>query len=439
MHVSSRARNAALVVMAPLIAAALLAFGLTAPTVASAARAAAAGAASPAKAPPPPPCQDWTGGPPYNAASTGDADDLTSVAVLGSCDAWAVGYYSYDCSDQTLIEHWGGLDWTPYDGVNPGGCAGDSVLTSVAGSDATHVWAVGYYYDGKGYQTLVEQWKASTKTWVLVPSANLGPVNATNELTGVAVQGGEVWAVGFYSDGSADQTLIEHLVTTRTGNVFKSVSSPDAGGTTQNNVLNAVTAGIGSGNTWAVGDYTASSKSTKRKDQQVLVERYKGGSWSRVPASSPAQGTSGSTAGFNSVSYVSADDVWAVGQDGASTDQVPLVEHWNGHTWSVPQAKLPKLASTAILSGVVAQVDSSKKENADRVWAVGTLGQADDDDAQTLLLYWDGRAWTQLPSPNPYQYISQLLGIGASSLGNLWAVGYANQDGTSVTMAMHCC
>jgi hypothetical protein len=440
MHMSSRARNAALVMIAPLLAAALLAFGLTAPTAASAARAAAAGAASRAKAPAPPPCQDWTGASsPVNPGAPGDANDLSSVAVVGTCNSWAVGYYNtntFDCtSDQTLIEHWGGLDWTQFPGVNPGGCATDSVLTSVAAADATHVWAVGYYYDGHGDQTLVEQWKASTKTWVRVPSANLGTVNAANELTGVAVQGGQVWAVGFYSDGTADQTLTEHLVVTRTGSSFRPVKSPDAGGTTQNNVLNAVAVGAGPGNIWAVGDYTAPGTSTRRKDQQVLVERYKGGSWSKVPANAPGEAAAGSTAGLNSVSSISADDVWAVGQDGPSTDQAVLVEHWDGHRWSVPKTKLPKLTSAATLSGVVAQSDSSAKRSPDRVWAVGYY----DGDVQSLLLYWDGLRWTQLPSPDPKQHTNQLLGIGAASLSNLWAVGYADQDGTNVTMAVHCC
>ena len=86
----------------------------------------------------------------------------------------------------------------------------ENVLYGVTCISPSNCWAVGEYYSsvsGK-YKTLIEQWNGSA--WSIVPSPN---ANATedNELYGVTcLSASDCWAVGEYSNGTADQTLVEH-------------------------------------------------------------------------------------------------------------------------------------------------------------------------------------------------------------------------------------
>ena len=87
-----------------------------------------------------------------------------------------------------------------------------SVLTGVAATSAIDAWAVGQYYNGATYQTLIEHWDGTA--WVVQPSPNVG--NSVNVLYGVAAPSGtDAWAVGDYtvngtSGVTGHRTLIEH-------------------------------------------------------------------------------------------------------------------------------------------------------------------------------------------------------------------------------------
>jgi len=79
-------------------------------------------------------------------------------------------------------------------------------LVSVSALSNNDAWAVGYYLPNPSTVfNLTERWNGSH--WKVVPSPNPGPDN----LRGVAlVPGtGQAWAVGFYSNGSDEQTLTE--------------------------------------------------------------------------------------------------------------------------------------------------------------------------------------------------------------------------------------
>lgn len=52
---------------------------------------------------------------------------LEGVAVSGS-SAWAVGYYSAETADQTLIESWNGASWVIQPSPDPGGPSQNSRL-----------------------------------------------------------------------------------------------------------------------------------------------------------------------------------------------------------------------------------------------------------------------------------------------------------------------
>ena len=75
---------------------------------------------------------------------------------------------------------------------------------------------------------------------------------------------------------------------------------------------------------------------------------------------------------------------------------------------------------------------------ADNAWAVG---DSDFNGTQaSLILHWDGTAWTQVPSPNPSS-MDFLTAVAASSASNAWAVGQFTDDNTAINqnMAIHCC
>jgi hypothetical protein len=54
-------------------------------------------------------CVSWTGVQPPNPGTS--FNELAGVAVLSSCNAWAVGDYFTGPTRQTLIEHWNGSSW----------------------------------------------------------------------------------------------------------------------------------------------------------------------------------------------------------------------------------------------------------------------------------------------------------------------------------------
>src|SRR5205814_8590650 len=67
-------------------------------------------------------------------------------------------------------------------------------LSSISASSPTDAWAVGTYSNGTNNQTLIEHWNGSV--WSRVNSPNPGP--AHNILTGVSAVGpNNAWVVGF--------------------------------------------------------------------------------------------------------------------------------------------------------------------------------------------------------------------------------------------------
>ncbi|MEO8286579.1 MAG: hypothetical protein ABI670_09105, partial [Chloroflexota bacterium] len=56
----------------------------------------------------------------------------------------------------------------------------------------------------------------------------------------------------------------------------------------------------------------------------------------------------------------------------------------------------------------------------------------------TLVVHWDGRTWTQVPSPNFASANNELKGVVAISAIDAWAVGYANiTESISQPIIMH--
>jgi hypothetical protein len=342
----------------------------------------------------------WTPVEPHNPGSA--ANVLNGVATLPNGHVWAVGSYSNGTAEQTLIEHWNGTCWKRFPSPNPGGPSNNNGLAAVAADSPSDAWAVGSYSDGTHNRTLIEHWNGSK--WMRVPSPT--PGGLAGGLSAVAViSSSDVWAVGSYFDTSVDddEELIEHW----DGTSWTTMPSPR--GTAGVGELDGLAA-TSSSDVWAVGSYQVGARET-------LIEHWDGTSWTVVP--SPSPGPDGFGGELRAVTAVSSTSAWAVGDDGAT-----LIEHWNGSAWKVATSPSPP---SSVLNGVTAVSSTS-------AWAVG-------DDGATLIEHWNGSAWKVVPSPNPGTGGTgdQLNAVSAVSSTSAWAAGDYTTATQSKTLALHCC
>src|SRR5215469_5143021 len=146
-------------------------------------------------------------------------------------------------------------------------------------------------------------------------------------------------------------------------------------------------------NAWAVGG-TA---------DQPYILGWNGTIWRQVPV--PKKSVPGELLG---ITVVSAKDAWAVGNANGA-----LLLHWDGAGWhEVSNRWQPGGGS---LWGVAAR-------SARDVWAVGTAG------FNSLILRWNGVAWTRLGGPRYGRWGFNIQGIAMPSPNLAWLVGQA-KDG----------
>src|SRR5215813_12702790 len=175
---------------------------------------------------------------------------LTGVDTLADGSAWAVGFQTAaNGTRRTLIEQASGGTWTPVASPNDGDLGADNSLTAIGGTQATGLWAVGWRESPGGLQPLVLRYDTTrpSPAWVSVTGAGGVPAPGVIDtvLTGVDVQSAsDVWAVGYYFDGSADRPLALHW----DGSSWSNSPIPGAG------LLRKVRA-AGPGNVWAAGTY----------------------------------------------------------------------------------------------------------------------------------------------------------------------------------------
>src|SRR6266566_4410465 len=198
-----------------------------------------------------------------------------------------------------------------------------------------------------------------------------------NELYGVsAVSGSNAWAVGRQNSTGVFKTLILHW----NGAAWSTVKSPSP--SSSDAELFGVSTRSGS-DAWAVGNY----------DSNTLIVHWNGTAWTQVKTPSLGPGVYG---GLNGVSAVSGSDAWAVGSHSIPSDpgrSRTLVLHWNGTAWSKINSPTPNPNDLNFLEGVSARSGSD-------AWAAGrywnTTGVA-----RSLILHWNGTAWSKINSPNP--------------------------------------
>jgi len=209
---------------------------------------------------------------------------FTDVDTLPDGSAWAAGFQTAtDGTRQTLIEQESGGTWTPVASPDDGTATTDNSLTAIAGNQATGLWAVGWRESPSGLQPLILSYDTTqpSPSWVSVTGAGGVPVlpgAIDTVLTGVDVlSASDVWAVGYYFDGGANQPLALHW----DGTTWSNSPIPGAG------MLRRVRA-LAPDNVWAAG--TVYNGDLQR--YQSLVEHFDGTSWAPVQsANAPAADT----------------------------------------------------------------------------------------------------------------------------------------------------
>ena len=145
---------------------------------------------------------------------------------------------------------------------------------------------------------------------------------------------------------------------------------------------------------------------------ETLIEVWNGSTWSIV--SSP-NATSSQNNILHSVSCVSSNFCVAVGEFNNGSAFQTLVLHWNGSAWSVVSSP----NTSAVLDNTLAAVSCVSSS------FCSAVGYYDNGaDLQPLSLTWNGSTWTSTPVPVPGSvYPSRFFDVSCSSESLCFAVG----------------
>ena len=317
------------------------------------------------------------------------ANELYGSAALSASAAWAVGswYDTNRAAPRTLIERWNGTAWSTV--TSPNATEYYNELRDVDAASATGAWAVGYANSSSGVNgvprnTLALRWNGTA--WSVVPTPQPGA--NFRQLYGVkAVSATDAWSVGWYYDTSLHgEALILHW----NGTAWTQVTAPDPG--TSGNGLESIT-GIAANDLWAVGNYSDGALI------HPLAVHYDGSRWVRTPMPESSTRTL-----LHSVTALSPSDVWAVGSK--NDYSAPVAYHWNGSFWSEVPTGLAAGTGNNVLYGVAGTA-------AGQVWAVGYSSAG--GSTQPIIQRWNGTTFTSEKVPR--QEIGGLLYSVAATAG----------------------
>ena len=299
----------------------------------------------------------WVEVPSPNPAGE-SVSDLLAVDAVSTDDVWAVGNSGVAETSHTIIEHWDGDQWS----LMPGSRTGE--LYAVKAISTDNVWAVGNYYDDSSVsRTMVMHWDGTA--WSTVDSPDLpGHLYSLS-----AISDNDIWAAGFEHVGEVNQMLVEHW----DGTSWTVVKTPTPGFYSE---LYGITA-FSPTNVWAVGN---SAKTAK--PQTSIMMHWNGTKWTKDAS------TMGRTGPYLfGMSAVSSSKIWAVGEGTSQT----LTAKFNGTRWHEVDSSSPD-NNIGELFGVHARTGND-------VWAVGRLTDENTGVQSGLIEHWDGHTWTIVPSP----------------------------------------
>jgi hypothetical protein len=170
---------------------------------------------------------------------------------------------------------------------------------------------------------------------------------------------------------------------------------------------------------WVVGVTLTNLSGGGPSQVSPLMESWNGSTWTLVAPPLPP----GDGGGLFGATCVNASDCWAVGAvvaSGASNPTGTLFEHWGGTGWSPfpsPSPSGPGVAGALITSVSCASATSC--------FAVGYATDANGNNLADVIEQWNGSSWSILPGPSTGQAFDQLLAVRCLSAVDCWAVGNA--------------
>jgi VCBS repeat protein len=331
-------------------------------------------------------------------APTGSSE-LTAASFSSAGQLWAVGdvYNAPLRANRTLIERFDGSRWSLVSSPNQG--AKTNGLNSVSMLPGGG-WAVGYAIEAGAYQPLALRWNGSA--WSLAsPTKLTGDAYFTSVDT---LADGTAWAAGFQTSAGTSRTLIERA----SGGTWALVASPNDGADSADNTLMAV-GGTRATGLWAVGYWLS------RTGLRPLVLRYdmalSSPSWVSVSGTGGVPSPGKIDTVLTGVDVRTAADVWAVGYYNNGSVLRPLALHWNGSVWSnspVPGA------------GLLRKVRAIGPSD---VWAAGTYYSMSEHRTKTLVVHFDGTAWTTVKSADSSSRQGDaLIGLATNKTGSMITV-----------------
>lgn len=300
------------------------------------------------------------------------SSQLNAVVALSPSDAWAVGEASIPVAKgypyRPLVEHWNGTQWALVaggDGLSgdtvPGYAASNAgVLDSVVAYSDTDVWVVGvdmsYYpliahWNGTGWQVIANASGANGALRLPLLEFN-SRLSAASAPASASSSQRTIWMAGATSpcgqcDGEAPLVLVgsgTHWETSLSGQL-----PPAATGAKSPEVKLQAAAALSSSDVWVVGTYQG-PPATSWPPSRGFTAHWDGEHWQTLPTAQRQ-----TSDGLESVSAVSSNDVWAVGQsltvstpDSGAYGTHTLTEHWDGAQWTVvpspdPGAPVPDI------------------------------------------------------------------------------------------------
>lgn len=193
---------------------------------------------------------------------------------------------------------------------------------------------------------------------------------------------------------------------------------------------------------FAVGWYevTPPDPNSPLRNNAAVVEHWNGHAWATVTDPGLA-----SAAQLNAVACPSTSSCFAVGGDNGGR---ALVEHWNGSTWTATTVPNPLTSDGTPVFGTLYGVTCQQPRSCIAVGGSlplsvpAQLGYTD----QPLVEQWNGTTWSVVASSDPTQPVgnqygqSQLNGIACAVANSCFAVGwYSMNPGISQTVCPHQC
>jgi hypothetical protein len=165
---------------------------------------------------------------------------------------------------------------------------------------------------------------------------------------------------------------------------------------------------LSSSDVWAVGNAPYS---------QVVLEHWDGHTWTVTPQSA----INGNVTGLSVVSAIAPDNVWAFGTSDTSST-VPV--HWDGISWST-------------LPGPTIQITIRDGEaiSSNDLWIVGSRPIS--AHYESYATHWDGSTWTTMPVPGGIYATSELQAISVVAPDDIWVVGSSYEGTTQIAFTSH--